>query len=494
MKLLRRLVQLSFLLAFLALLLATTWPLRSPVPVHAFLSLDPLAALAVLVSPARSLHALHLFSPALVLLAATALLGRFFCGWVCPLGTCIDAADTVLKPLRRNKRPPPAGVKYLLLFAVLAAAPFGVQLAWLLDPIPLLTRTFATALIPLGSAGYDAALGPLRSAGLRLQPVPVHEFTLGLLTGGVFLAILLLGLLSRRYWCRSLCPLGALLGLVGRWGLWRRRVNDNCRQCRLCSRDCQMGAIPPAQPTRTLQAECIQCYDCLECCDPSGTQITLGATPQTEATVDVGRREFLAACVTGIAYGAIARYGLAQEPLSARLVRPPGAIVRGPDGAVAGLMSEDEFLSKCLRCGQCLKACLTGGLQPAVLEAGLLGFYTPRLVPRTGWCEQGCAACGQVCPSGALIPFTVAEKPQIIIGEARIDKQRCLAWQGGDAYRQCLVCDEHCSYDAIQTRSHQGEDRPFVDAQICTGCGICEKVCPVKSEAAIVVYGLSQRP
>ena len=492
MKLLRRLAQITFLLAFVALLLATTWPLRSPVPVRAFLSLDPLAALSVLLSPARSLTALRLFWPALALLAATALLGRFFCGWVCPLGTCLDATDTALKPLRRGRAAGAPGVKYLLLIALLAAAPFGVQLVWLLDPIPLLTRTFATALMPLGSAGYDAALQPLRSAGLRLQPLPVHPFTLSLLTGGALLAIVLLGLISRRYWCRSLCPLGALLGLVGRWGRWRRRVTDNCRQCRLCSRDCKMGAIPAEQPTSTRQAECLQCYDCLECCDPSGTQITLGANPQSDPTVDVGRREFLAACATGVAYGAIARYGLAKEPLSARLLRPPGAVVRSPDGALAGLMSEDEFLSKCLRCGQCMKACITGGLQPAVLEAGLLGFYTPRLVPRLGQCEQGCAACGQVCPSGALVPFTVEEKKQIIIGEARIDRRRCLAWQAGSEYRQCLVCDEHCSYDAIQTRSHMGEDRPFVEEQICTGCGICEKACPVKSEAAILVYGLGQ--
>ena len=59
------------------------------------------------------------------------------------------------------------------------------------------------------------------------------------------------------------------------------------------------------------------------------------------------------------------------------LVRPPGA------------RSEKEFLARCTACGLCMKVCPTGGLQPALAEAGLEGIWTPRLVPRIGYYGNG---------------------------------------------------------------------------------------------------------
>lgn len=487
----RRLVQIVALLLFAALLVATTWPLRSPLSVQVFLRADPLSGLAAALSPYRSWALLGLFWPALALLAATAPLGRFFCGWLCPLGTCIDGADALLRRWRPKKaarlscRP-----KYYLLALVLAAAIFGTHLFWVLDPIPLLTRTCATTLFPASAQAYDTAIMHarplLRAWGWRLQPLPPRPFVLSTLTGWMFAIILLLGLVRRRYWCRSLCPLGALLGLVARYGGYRRRVADTCTHCGRCSRDCKMAAISAADPAVTDQAECVQCHDCDVLCLPQSIHFNLTREPEPQPAPDLGRRQFLAIVAAGASYGAVARYGLLPRPASDRLLRPPGAIVRDPAGGLR-MMTEDEFRSQCLRCGQCLKACVTGGLQPAVTEAGLDGFYTPRLVPRVGWCEFGCAACGQVCPSGALVPFVAEEKKRILIGLAGIDRGRCLAWQPGGEYRQCLVCDEHCSYDAIHTRHHDGEDRPFVDERLCTGCGICEHACPVRPEAAIAV-------
>jgi ferredoxin len=490
LKLVRRGVQIISLLLLVGLLAATTWPLRVPVSPQIFLRADPLAALAVALSPYRSLALWSLFWPALVVLGATALLGRFFCGWLCPLGTCLDAADHVIGR-RRLERPGQPRTKFYLLGAVLAAALFGAHVFWLLDPLPLLTRTFATVFFPAGRQLYDTGLlhaTPLLSRlGWRLQPLEVQPFALNLLTAAMFVGILSLGLLSRRYWCRNLCPLGALLALTGRYGLWRRQVSDGCSGCRQCSRECKMGAIPEQQPTHTRQADCVQCYNCVQTCRP-GTRIALGLTPQTEPAVDLERRRFLGVLALGLGYGAVASTGLARRPNDSKLIRPPGALVRGANGAVKRMMTEEEFRSKCLRCGQCLKSCVTGGLQPAVIEAGFDGFYTPLLVPRAGWCEYGCAACGQVCPSGALVPFTVEEKKKIFIGLASIDHNQCLAWRQGSYYRQCLVCNEHCSYVAIKIQPYDGQDRPFIDDQVCVGCGICENACPVKPQSAIVVH------
>ena len=516
MKLLRRGVQLLALFFFIILLFGTTWPLRTPVRPQIFLQADPLAALAVALSPERSTALLGLFWPALALLGLTLLLGRFFCGWLCPLGACIDIADWALWRRVKKRRPQlnRPRLKYYLLALVLGAALFGTHLFWILDPIPLLTRTFATLIEPAGKAFYNAALfkmDPLLvTLGLRLDPLPVHPFALNLLVALVFTAVLGLSLLSRRYWCRSLCPLGALLAFLGRFGLWRRQVAETCLTCKCCTLDCKMGAIPEEEPTTTRQAECIQCYDCLGCCKPACTSISLtfrsaGVSPTPtpggraaratggllgglDAATDVDRRRFLGILALGATYGLVAVSGVGRRPKQSRLIRPPGAIVRRPNGEFKRTMTEEEFRDKCLRCGQCMKACITGGLQPAVVEAGFDGFYTPILVPRVGWCEQNCAACGQVCPSGALIPFTIAEKKDIQIGLATIDHSKCLAWREGRFYRQCLVCNEHCSYGAVKILRFQGADRPFVDDNTCVGCGICEAACPVKPEAAIVAY------
>jgi len=136
-----------------------------------------------------------------------------------------------------------------------------------------------------------------------------------------------------------------------------------------------------------------------------------------------------------------------------------------------------------------MKTCVTGGLQPAVHEAGWDGVFTPVLSPKVGWCERDCTACGSVCPTGALRPFNAEEKPDIVIGLATIDTNKCLAWRLGELYKLCLVCDEQCSYDAVKWIEDEeaGVKRPVVDADICTGCGICEAKCPVQPEAAIPV-------
>lgn len=485
----RRARQASQLLA-LYLFVVLAWAGVLPL----LLRLDPLAALALGLSPERSQALLLEFWPALALAALTLLLGRFFCGWLCPLGTCVDLADRALTRARRRRRANqfPTWPRWALLGLSLGAALFGTHLFWLADPLCLFTRTAVTVAHPVVGTtanGLLRAADPLLLAlAWRAAPLPFEPFRLNLLVGVVFLALLALGVFGRRVWCRSFCPLGALLALLGRWGLWRRQVEEGCSGCLACRADCKLGAIPAEAPTRTRQSECVQCYDCVTACRPAVTRIRLTRSGTGhEPAVDLGRRQFLGLTALGATYGLLSVSGFARRVWQDRLLRPPGALVRDEHGEFLRLMTETEFRGRCLRCGQCFKACPTGGLQPAVTEAGLDGFYTPVLVPRAGWCEQNCNACGLACPSGALVPFAVTEKPRIQIGLATIDRDRCLAWREGGEFRQCLVCDEHCSYNAIETRESGGQPRPFVIDHKCVGCGICEAACPVKPEAAILV-------
>jgi ferredoxin len=492
----RRTVQLAALLVFLALVARTHWTPTGSAQAPVFLRMDPLAALVTWLAPTPTW--LPLFLPALGLLVATAVLGRFFCGWICPLGTVIDGSDHLLaagrRPSRRWSQP---ALKLYILGFVLAAAVFGTQVAWLADPIPLLTRVAVTVAYPVVAAAYNLGVTTARPFLLdlhwRLSPMenaPTFALNLAVLAG--FAGILALGLLGRRTWCRNLCPLGALLGLVGRLGLWRRRVTG-CVSCRRCAAACKMAAVvvdPEDEPTdysRTATSECIQCYDCLVCPQPGIAGMTLSRPHgETDEVVQVSKRHFLGALALGAVYGMVAATGAGRRTTNARLLRPPGALMR--TGAGFHPMTENQFRDLCLRCGNCMKACITGGLQPAVVEAGFDGVFTPILVPRIGHCEQDCTACGQVCPSGALGPFRVDEKSRIRIGLATIHTNKCLSWRHGEHYRLCLMCAEHCPYGAVEVIESKGERRPVANADKCVGCGQCERVCPCKPEAAIVVY------
>jgi len=166
-----------------------------------------------------------------------------------------------------------------------------------------------------------------------------------------------------------------------------------------------------------------------------------------------------------------------------------GSVVRPP-----GSLPEEEFLGRCLRCAACIRVCSTTGrgLQPALLEAGWEGIWTPILIPRYGYCEYTCILCGQVCPTGAIRRLSEEVKKKTRIGMAYFDKSRCIPWYRNE---DCLVCEEHCPLPqkAIILKEEatllDGRKRivkrPYLREDLCTGCGICVAKCPIKGEPGI---------
>ena len=155
-----------------------------------------------------------------------------------------------------------------------------------------------------------------------------------------------------------------------------------------------------------------------------------------------------------------------------KLIRPPGAL------------PETEFQHTCIRCGECMKSCLTNTLQPCLWESGIAGLWTPRLDLRMAACEQNCNVCGKVCPTQAIRSLSLEEKTHAKIGTAILRKEMCLVWSQN---KLCLICDEICPYNAIVFRPVEGYRRPVVVASRCNGCGYCEQKCPVKGASAITV-------
>ncbi len=469
---LRRPVQLALLALFAGSLLATTWRSDSML-VDSILLMDPLLALGtVLASKAWYPAAIH----GLILLVLTALLGRFFCGWVCPLGTCIDLCDEVQArrwPTRWSRpRPRLTSLRLGLLAAVLLAALVGTNIAWVLDPVTWATRGFTFLLWPIGAEATSQAQGlsrPLLEAAGRFDWAyavidgPSFGAT-GLITVLFFAALLVLSRLQSRFWCRYLCPLGGLLGLASFRPLFGRRVAAGCDASGACARACPTGAIGDRH-RRYDPIECIVCGLCEPACEPGITRFGLISRKALQA-VDAGRRR----AIVGLAAG----LGVLLLPRRSRgdLVRPPGAL------------PEPRFDTTCVRCGQCSRACPTHCLQPVLLTIDPGLSMTPVADMAQGHCDPACRACGVVCPTGAIRPLELDERQHAKMGEAVVDEDHCIAVKDGKA---CLICQEHCPLGAIRWEQRDGERVPVVDGEHCNGCGFCQHLCPVQDPAGIRV-------
>lgn len=492
----RRTTQGAFLLLFLVLFLQTRSRGADTLgyPVKLFLDFDPLLFLSTLLSARGVAGTLWL---SLALLALTAVLGRVFCGWVCPLGTLNNMVGTLNRRPSRSPSSAWVRLKYLLLVGLLVSSVFTLQLTGLLDPLSLTVRSFALGLYPAFNkaanaaadfaygldsrsvtAASDAVLAVLNRSVLAFrQPL----FFQGTLMALLFAAILVLNLVERRFWCRYLCPLGALLGLAARYSILDRSVAEGCRDCSICDDGCQARATSEGEWNRH---ECLFCFNCRGACPTGRISFRFRRRP-APSPVDLGRRRVLASAASGAAAVALLRFspvGRDAAP-SPSLIRPPGAL------------DEPDFLARCVRCGECMKVCITNGLQPTLLEAGLEGIWTPVLVPMVGYCEYACTLCGQVCPTGAITRLTPERKARVRIGLAMIDRSRCLPWAHGTP---CIVCEELCPtprkavwFETGESLAPSGElvrvQKPHVDLDLCIGCGICETRCPVTGRPAITV-------
>jgi len=248
-----------------------------------------------------------------------------------------------------------------------------------------------------------------------------------------------------------------------------------------------MGAISKDFKS-TAHTECITCLKCREVCPEGAVSFRVTRNvPAMKKEMDLGRRSLLGAGAAGMAFAAVTMTNLHhlhghENPRalrSSRLLRPPGAL------------PEPDFQARCVRCGECIKACLTNTLQPVWFEAGLSGLWTPKVTARLAGCEQGCNVCGRVCPTGAIRPLSLEEKIFAKIGTARIEKSRCIAWEQD---KKCLICDEVCPYNAIVSQfvGERTVTAPVVEENKCNGCGYCEDKCPVIGESAIIVEPLGE--
>lgn len=234
---------------------------------------DPLAG-AEAVLGSRSFYKPMMWS-LLVPVVVTLLLGRVFCGWICPMNTLLEAVDKLrggLRFLEFRERNVQFSLrnKYVMLVAGLG-------------------------LVALTSVPYLAMVYP--PAVLSRE---IHLWIFGTGVGiGMYLmlAICVFELfVSKRWWCRYVCPGGALYSLLGRFRLIRiQRIQNNCVDCGDCVRVCQFGLKPMLVDLTGM--ECTNCGTCINSCDSDALRFQFvlpvistkkdNTTPMVELTTDL---------------------------------------------------------------------------------------------------------------------------------------------------------------------------------------------------------------
>jgi len=274
----------------------TAWPShytddlasKELIPAESFLLIDPLVSLSTAVATRSWIWSL-VFAAAILIVCL--LIPRGFCGYLCPLGTTIDLFDWAIG--RRVKRFQVSGegwwvhLKYYLLAGTLTCSVFGVLVSGFFSAIPIITR------------GMLFLFEPLQTGSLRgwylIAPMNAGHFISLLL----FLTVLSLGFLRPRFWCKYVCPSGALFSLGNLFRVTERQVESSCINCNKCIEICPFDAIKPDFTTRT--TDCTLCQSCGGVCPThaikfvdrwNNNDLKVLNDPPTHETA-IGRRGFL---------------------------------------------------------------------------------------------------------------------------------------------------------------------------------------------------------
>lgn len=437
-----------------------------PYPLTFFLEISPLHSISTLISTG-TLYKNLILSLSIIIL--TLFFGRIFCGWICPFGTLNQFVSFIFhlkdNGLKKNIYRKIYKIKYFILIFFLISAFLSLNLEGFLEPISLMYRSISTSFLPVLPSNF-------------IEANYSHSWFLGIF----FLFLLSLNFIFPRFWCRVLCPLGALLGLLSFSPFFKINKKEGCTSCNKCLKNCQGGDEPH---NKHYHRECIVCLNCIEPCPEKVLSYSFMGKITEKGKLDLSRRSLIFTIFGSFLIPPLIKSSAGRKRfLNFNMIRPPGAIL------------EEKFLEKCIKCGSCMKICPTNALHPAFGETTFEGIWTPVLIPKIGYCAENCNLCSIVCPSGAIKPFTIEEKiaKPIRIGTAVIDPSRCLPYAYGTP---CIVCEEMCptSPKSIifeeKEINWKGEIKklklPKVDLKYCWGCGICENKCPVSSHPAIYV-------
>ncbi len=431
----------------------------------------------------------------------TILFGRIYCSVICPLGIYQDGIAHIAEKRKKNRYSFKRSKKYryfiALAFFVLIAFGF-TSIAIFIEPYSIFGRFASNLFSPIyrlinNVLAYFAERWD--SYAFYHVDVYIKSLSMFIIAIAYFLIISILALTNGRWYCNSICPVGAVLGCMSKFSLFKPHFDEEkCVSCGLCEKNCRCSAID-AKNHIIDYSKCVMCFNCVSGCKRGAMEY--GASlknsensnnlKNSERTGKTSRKTF----ITTIATLAAASTLKAQEKVVdgglATIVKKK-APKRETPLKPAGSVSLDNFTSRCTGCQLCVQNCPNDVLRAS---SKLDTFMQPEMSFERGYCRPNCTTCSEVCPAGAIQKVTREQKTAIQIGHATWIGQNCVPLRDGV---ECGNCAKHCPSGAITMMPYDPEDKtspkiPIINEERCIGCGACEHVCPARPFSAIFVEG-----
>ncbi|MBN1592894.1 MAG: 4Fe-4S binding protein [Candidatus Coatesbacteria bacterium] len=430
-------------------------------------------------------------------LLLTLFVGRVYCSTICPLGTLQDVVGFLRRKFGKGRgyqySPPRNAIRYVILALTAAFLLAGSGLLLnLLDPFSTFGRIFSNLVRPVVLGVNNLAAIVLEWMGIHvLYRIPwpmIAPLSVGVAIGMLVLVVLM-SVKNGRLYCNTVCPVGALLGLVARLSVLRIAVDpDACTRCGRCERVCKAGCIDIRNGTVDF-TRCVGCCNCFAACRDDALRFECSWRPSPRPSQpDEDRRSFIRNSMMWL----IGIPAIAGQPTKIIQSKPTTIpIPATPPIPPPGAISIAHFTSKCTACHLCVSICPSNVLVPSLFEYGLSGMMQPRMNYHAGYCNYDCMACLKVCPSGAILPMSAEKKKLTQLGVAKFIKENCVVYTDNT---DCGACSEHCPTKAVKMVPYPNPaNKPLVIPEVtedyCVGCGACEYACPTRPYRAIYVEG-----
>lgn len=435
----------------------------------------------------------------------TLVFGRVYCSVICPLGVFQDVVSWFSgrrkkKKYRFSYSPAVSWLRYgvLVVFIIAMIAGIGSVVA-LLAPYSSYGRIVSNLFAPVYQWGNNVlAYFAERSDSYAFYETSVWLKSLPtfIIAAVTFVVLVVLAWRNGRTYCNTICPVGTVLGFFSRYSLFRPEIDaEKCTNCSLCSRKCKAACIN-YKDHRIDYSRCVTCMNCIDSCKHGAISYKyrfgkkeIKETSETGNTNNA-RRSFL----TGMGLVLVSSAVKAQEkkvdgglavildkkvPARTTPLVPPGA---------KGIRN---MRTHCTGCQLCVSVCPNQVLRPSTKLETLM---QPEMSYERGYCRPECTKCSEVCPAGAILKLTPADKSATQIGHAVWVEKNCVPLRDKVA---CGNCARHCPTGAITMVPSDADDAdslkiPVVNVERCIGCGACENLCPARPFSAIYVEGHEQ--
>ncbi len=433
-----------------------------------------------------------------IVIILTALFGRVYCSYLCPLGVLQDIIIFIKGRFTRN------GYRFRFKKAlnILRYTILGILIIFLftgsiffinlLDPYSIFGRFSADLFRPLYVGLNNLSVSILEHFEIYyFYPYELKKLSLSLLwlPASFFILITGLSLISGRLYCNTVCPVGTLLGLLSRISVFKIRIDKTiCTKCGKCMFVCKANCIN-IKEQKVDFSRCVGCYNCIATCPEDAINYRHTNNKKQEiatSETDYKKRQFLLNTFLFIG-GLFGFKSIAQDyPYQSNQDKnKPIPVKRNHPITPPGSLNIEHFKNACTACHLCVNACPTDVLQPVLFDYGLSGMLQPKMDYFASYCNYSCTVCSEVCPTGAILPITEKEKKTTQIGIAQFLKQNCIVYKDNTA---CGACAEHCPTTAVTMVPYgDGLKIPEMRPEICIGCGACEYACPAEPHKAIYV-------